>query len=124
MVQCEKLRKLQILIFQENPIGDKPVITLAKAQAFANLRKLNLYRTDLSVKGIKILAKSKVLQRVKHLNLARNYLNLDSAQYLAKTKTLVNIETLLMFDTQIGDTGVKVIMDSEAFQKLKTLRVT
>jgi hypothetical protein len=29
-----------------------------------------------------------------------------------------------MFDTQIGDTGVKVIMDSEAFQNLKTLKVT
>ena len=113
-----------MLIFQENAIGDEPVISLAKASAFANLRKLNLYRTDLSVKGVKILAKSKVLQRVKHLNLARNYLNLDSAQHLAKTKTLVNIETLLMFDTGIGDAGVKLIMDSEAFQNLKTLRVT
>ncbi|MBT6752013.1 MAG: hypothetical protein HOA72_24155, partial [Desulfobacula sp.] len=56
VVQCEKFRKLQVLIFQENAIGDKPVIALAKAQAFANLRKLNLYRTDLSVEGIKILA--------------------------------------------------------------------
>ena len=65
-----------------------------------------------------------MLQRVKHLNLARNYLHLDSAQYLAKTKTLTNIETLLMFDTGIGDAGVKVIMDSESFQKLKTFRVT
>ena len=58
------------------------------------------------------------------MNLARNYLNLDSAQYLAKTKTLVNIETLLMFDTGIGDAGVKVIMESPAFNKLKTFRVT
>jgi hypothetical protein len=65
-----------------------------------------------------------VLQRVKQLNLARNYLNLESAQLLANTKTLSNIETLLMFDTGIGDAGVKAIMDSAAFAKLKTLRVT
>ena len=112
------------MIFQENPVGDITLITLAKAPAFANLRKLNFYRTDITPKGIKVLAKSKVLQRVKQLNLARNYLHLESARLLGNTKTLTNIETLLLFDTEIGDAGVKAIMESEAFSKLKTLRVT
>ena len=100
------------------------MITLAKAPTFANLRKLNFYRTEITPKGIKVLAKSKVLQRVKHFNLARNYLNLESAKLLANTKTLTNVESLLLFDTGIGDAGVKEIMESAAFANLKTLRVT
>jgi hypothetical protein len=56
--------------------------------------------------------------------LARNYLNLESAKLLANTKTLTNVESLLLFDTGIGDAGVKEIMESAAFANLKTLRVT
>ena len=41
-----------------------------------------------------------------------------------ETKTLTNIQTLLMFDTGIGDEGVQVIMASDSFSKLKTFRVT
>ena len=97
---------------------------MAKASNFGNLRKLNFYRTGISVKGIKLLAKSKVFKKLKYLNLARNYLHFDSARALAATKTLSNVETLLMFDTTIGDAGVEAIMTSGSFPKLKTLRVT
>jgi len=49
---------------------------------------------------------------------------LESAKLLANTTTLTNVESLLLFDTGIGDAGVKAIMESEAFSKLKNLRVT
>ena len=48
----------------------------------------------------------------------------ESAKLLANTKTLTNVESLLLFDTGIGDAGVKEIMESAAFANLKTLRVT
>ena len=101
-----------MLILQENQVGDETLIAIAKSPTFANLRKLNFYRTDITVKGIKVLAKSKALKRLKYLNVARNYLYLDSANALAATQTLTNIETLLMFDTGIGDAGVEAIMKS------------
>jgi len=66
---------------------------------------------------------SKVLKKVKHLNLGRNYLHPDSAKVLAATKTLVNVETLLMIENYLGDEGVRNIMESESFVKLKTFRV-
>jgi hypothetical protein len=109
---------------QENQVGDDTLKAIAKSATFANLRKLNFYRTDISVKGVKVLAKSKALKQLKYLNLARNYLYLDTAKALAETKTITNIQTLLMFDTGIGDEGVQVIMASESFSKLKTFRVT
>ncbi|TDJ53166.1 MAG: hypothetical protein E2O43_02250, partial [Nitrospina sp.] len=59
-----------------------------------------------------------------HLNLARNILRVDAALALANTKTLLNIETLLMFDTFIGDKGVEALLKSESLSKLKTLRLT
>ena len=64
-----------------------------------------------------------VLKKVKHLNLGRNYLHPDSAKALADTKTLVNVETLLMIENYLGDDGVKNIMESDSFIKLKTFRV-
>ena len=63
------------------------------------------------------------MKKVKHLNIGRNYLHPDSAKALAETKTLTNVETLLMIENYLGDEGVKVIMDSKSFIKLKTFRV-
>ena len=47
----------------------------------------------------------------------------DSAKVLAETETLINVETLLMIENYLGDEGVKVIMESKSFTKLKTFRV-
>ncbi len=56
IIKSRQFKKLQVLILQENNIGNDVVIQLAKSATFANLRKLNLYRTDINVKGIKVLA--------------------------------------------------------------------
>ncbi len=119
-----QFKKLQIFILQDNPTGDATLMAMAKHPGFAHVRKLNIYRTKVTDKGIKILAKSKVFKKVKHLNLARNVLRYDAAHYLANSKTLTNIETLLMFDTFIGDKGVDELLKSESLTKLKTLRLT
>ena len=89
-----------------------------------HVRKLNMFRTAVTDQGIKNLAKSKVFKKLKHLNLARNILRVDAALALANTKTLLNIETLLMFDTFIGDKGVEALLKSDSLSKLKTLRLT
>ena len=117
-------KKIQVFILQDNATGDETLITLAKHPGFAHIRKLNLYRTNLSDRGIKTLAKSKVLKKVRHLNLARNIIRVDAALALARTKTLTEIETLLMFDTFIGEKGVEALLRSESLSKLKTLRLT
>ena len=91
---------------------------------FMHVRKLNIYRAGITDQGIKTLAKSKVFKKLKHLNLARNILRVDAALALANTKTLLNVETLLMFDTFIGDQGVDALLKSEGLSKLKTLRLT
>ena len=65
----------------------------------------------------------KVFKKIKHLNIGRNYLHPDSAKALAETKTLINIETLLMIENYLGDEGVKMIMESKSFTKLKNFRV-
>ena len=52
-------KNIQVFILQDNATGDETLMTLAKQPGFAHIRKLNLYRTDLSDAGIKILAKSK-----------------------------------------------------------------
>ena len=70
------------------------------------------------------MLKGKVFKKLKHLNLARNVLRVDAALALANTKTLLNVETLLMFDTFIGDQGVDALLKSEGLSKLKTLRLT
>ena len=69
------------------------------------------------------MGKSRVFKKMKHLNLARNIIRLDAALALANTKTLLNIETLMMFDTFIGELGVQALLDSKSL-KLKTLRLT
>lgn len=117
-------KKIQVFILQDNPTGDETLMALAVQPGFVNIRKLNVYRTDLSDLGIKTLAKSKVLKKLRHLNLARNIIRVDAALALARTKTLTEIETLLMFDTFIGDKGVEALLTSESLSKLKTLRLT
>ena len=63
------------------------MIAIAKNPSFGNIRKLNFYRTGITIKAIKVLARSKVLKKVKHLNIGRNYLHPDSAKALADTST-------------------------------------
>ena len=117
-------KKVQVFIIQDNPIEDEALKAMATNPGFMHVRKLNIYRAGITDKGVKDLSKSKVFKKLKHLNLARNILRVDAALALANTKTLLNIETLLMFDTFIGDKGVDALLKSEGLSKLKTLRLT
>ena len=117
-------KKIQVFIVQENPIGDEALQAMAKNPGFMHVLKLNMFRTAVTDQGIKNLDQSKVFKKLKHLNRARNVLRVDAALALANTKTLLNIETLLMFDTFIGDKGVEALLKSDSLSKLKTLRLT
>jgi len=52
------------LNFQENQVGDDTLIAIAKNPSFGNIRKLNFYRTGITIKSIKVLARSKVLKKL------------------------------------------------------------
>ena len=149
LVESNRFGALRHLFLRENEIGNKGIAHITNAELATNLNWLDLGgNTRISEEGVATLSTSELFQKLeglslagnwignelllnlstdnelrnlRYLNLSANGLDLDWLQEEGRFEPFVGIETLIMYNNEIGDRGASRLANHESFEQLDCL---